>query len=301
MTGRNELGKDIEKKALSCARAVHEVLTRFDSGDSSACYLAPATKGGTLCTVTFMIVKREAVKERMKRGDEAAARLPPSLDPKVNTTPPAWASPPSGWIYGNWKITYSSNVGYQYLYSLEFDSSPILPTCFSPDPAAYPLSTFPGQNVDLQTWSAAANDSVGNSSTVLSAFGVDTPRRTDFSALGRGWDSVFDFAGTGALAGVNNTWELLAWGCDEKGDGHMAIYETAVSSGYAPPEVDIESRSEAGPSAATLEAIYRALRALGNEDLDALVANVTKLTVDGRRDGQPPFVFGPSCVNNTGP
>lgn len=42
----------------------------------------------------------------------------------------------------------------------------------------------------------------------------------------------------------------------------------------------------------TLEAIYEALRALGNEDLDALMANMTKLTVTGLHDGQPSFCVG---------
>ena len=49
---------------------------------------------------------------------------------------------------------------------------------------------------------------------------------------------------------------------------------------------------DAGAEPGTLEAIYKALRALGNKDLDALMANVTKLTVTGLHDGQPSFCVG---------
>ena len=57
------------------------------------------------------------------------------------------------------------------------------------------------------------------SSTVLSASASTlcaAPTAPAWAAVG---DIVFDFAGTGGLAGAHNMWELLAWGYDENDDG----------------------------------------------------------------------------------
>ena len=224
------------------------------------------------------------------------ARLPPSLNPTIKSHPPQWQPPPKEWLYGNWKITYTSNTNYGTLWNLEFDSYPILPTCNGSHPANCPLGTYPGQNVDLQTWTAA-NDTSGK---ILSAFGYDTPRRSAHPSEGTGWDATWDFAATGALKGLANSWELLAYGYDENGDGYIVAYETEPTSMYNPPGIDIESRSETGPSAGTYQAIITALNGLNDTGVDAIVANMTRLTQNGLRKKLPPFVCGPACVNNTG-
>ncbi|KAI9870468.1 MAG: hypothetical protein M1830_004218, partial [Pleopsidium flavum] len=109
---------------------------------------------------------------------------------------------------------------------------------------------------------------------------------------------VFDFAGTGKLTGVNNTWELLAWGEDTCGEGYMVIYETAVAASGSPAGLDIESRVEGGPSAETLKAILSAVRRLGGGELRGLAGEVKKVPENGARRGQLPVVCDEGCREN---
>ena len=79
------------------------------------------------------------------------------------------------------------------------------------------------------------------------------------------------------------------WGVDATGvmGGDHAIY------------VDIDSRSEDGPSPQTLNSIYDALVGLGNKELTGLVHSMRKLVMDGLRTGIPPVQCDITCVNNT--
>ena len=166
---------------------------------------------------------------------------------------------------------------------MQYDASPVFPQS----------TTLPGQNNDLTSFQLA------NQSALFTAYGIDTPRRSNNPSLGPEWEAVYDFVGTGALAAVNNTWELLAWGYDTHGDGYLVIYETPVASNGAPSGLDIESRSEDGPSPQTLNGIYDALVRLGNEELTGLVRSTQRLVRDGRRSGTPPVQCDAACVNNT--
>ena len=216
-------------------------------------------------------------------GHNVRARLPPTInpDPKPFST---WVAPPPGWFYGNWKATYTSQPAYFSMQNMQYDFSPVFPQSTS----------TPGRNNDITSFQLA------NQSTVFTAYGIDTPRRSKDPSLGPEWDAVYDFTGMGALATVTNTWQIIAWGYDTLGDGYLVLYETPVAATGASSGLDIESRSENGPSLETLIRIYSALTALGNEELTGLVYSMQKQVVDGRRSGTPPVQCDIACVNNTG-
>ena len=166
---------------------------------------------------------------------------------------------------------------------MQYDGSPVFPQS----------DTLPGQNNDLTSYTLA------NQTEVLTAYGIDTPRRSNDPSLGPEWEAVYDFVGTGGLATVNNTWEMLAWGYDTYGDGYHVVDETPVARTGAPAGLDILSRSEGGPSTETLKEIYGALVQLDNAELTELVHSTRKLIVDGNRSGSPPVACDTACVNNT--
>lgn len=209
-------------------------------------------------------------------------RLPPTINPDPKSYL-SWVSPPPGWFYGNWAITYSSQPSYLTLQNFQYDASPVFPQS----------AEIPGQNNDLTSFQ------VPNSSTIYTAYGIDTPRRSTQESLGPEWDHVYDFAGTGAIAAVNNTWELLAWGYDTCGVGYMVIYETAVAANDSPSSLDIESRLDVGPSHETLVEIYEQLRGLGSEELTNLVEETVQLVQNGDRRGLGPVSCDAACINNT--
>ncbi len=210
-------------------------------------------------------------------------RLPPTINPSPKSFL-SWVPPPPGWFYGNWAITLTSQPTYLPLKNFQYDAYPLFPQS---------LET-PGQNVDLTSYQ------VGNSTTILTAYGIDTPRRSTNKTLGLEWDQVYDFAATGAIQAVNNTWELLAWGYDTCGVGYMVIYETPVVASGAPAGLDIEARSDVGPSHQTLRDIFEALRGLGNAELTSLVGQIVPLVKNGARRGMSPVVCDAACLNNTG-
>ncbi|KAI0077400.1 hypothetical protein K474DRAFT_1697794 [Panus rudis PR-1116 ss-1] len=194
-------------------------------------------------------------------------RLPPTLNPNPAST--KWIAPPPSWHYGNWKVTYSSQPLYAPTMNMQYDASPVFPQS----------SEFPGRNNDLGSFQLI------NSSTIITSYGIDTPRRTNNRTLGAEWDAVYDFSGTGILAGTKNTWEVLAWGYDECGDGYMVIYDTTINTFHSLPAIDIESRSETGPTPETIEKIFKALRSLKNGEIDALANQTMKLVHNGARNG----------------
>ncbi|KAK5131051.1 hypothetical protein LTR08_001336 [Meristemomyces frigidus] len=133
-------------------------------------------------------------------------RLPPALNPTVDSSPPTWQPMPSGWYYGDWFVAHSSNKAYQALRDLVWSISPVLPTCgllANSTPAACAPGTFPGQLNDLSTWLAANSSS---SVPYISAFAYDTPRRVNNASAGRGWVDVWDTVGTGTLSYFQNGW-----------------------------------------------------------------------------------------------
>ena len=210
-------------------------------------------------------------------------RLPPTINPEPKTFS-SWVPPPSGWFYGNWKITYTTQPTYLPLLNMQWDSSPVFPQS---DP-------FPGLYNDL------ASGQLANQSSIITDYGIDTPRRYSDPSLGPEWEAVYEYTGTGALAAINETWEVLAWGYDASGDGYIVIYETAsADNNSAPPGLEIASRSENGPSAETVKAILHGLASLGDAGLTGLACSTQKIVVDGRRTGMPPVQCDAPCMNNT--
>lgn len=64
-----------------------------------------------------------------------------------------------------------------------------------------------------------------------------------------------------------------------------------ADAGFVPPCLDIVSRSDKGPSKATMDAIYDGITDLHNDVLTALVKNVVKMVQNGGRTGE----LYPSC------
>ena len=157
-------------------------------------------------------------------------------------------------------------------------------------------TTLPGQDNDVYSYQFI------NQSDIVTEYGVDTPRRSSDTSLGPEWDSVYDYAGTGAHVTANETWEVLAWGYDMVGDGYLVVYEAgATENGTLTPGLDIMSRSEDGPCMETVDAIFRGLVQLGDAGLTELTHSTQKAAIDGRRGGMPPTPCDAACMNNTGP
>ena len=152
---------------------------------------------------------------------------------------------------------------------------------------------LPGQNNDLSSYQ------LPNSTVVQTAYGIDTPRRSNDKTLGPEWDDVYDFVGTGFLSSVNNSIEVLSWGYDTLGVPYLVLYETPVAATGAPADIDIESRSDTGPTKATLSKLFDALLALNNPEITQLVHQTVQLVQNGARNNLGPVVCDAACVNNT--
>ncbi|KAK7685979.1 hypothetical protein QCA50_010789 [Cerrena zonata] len=63
--------------------------------------------------------------------------------------------------------------------------------------------TLPGQNNDLISYQLA------NDSTILTAYGIDTHRRSNDPSMGSEWDAIYGLVGSGALVPDNNSWNFL--------------------------------------------------------------------------------------------
>ena len=208
-------------------------------------------------------------------------RYPPTVNATIEHI---WTPPPPAWLFGNWKITYSSRPSYHALYNFQHDCYPVLPTN---------TSVTSGLQIDLTSfnpspkWSnATLNDAI------VTAFGYDAPL-TDLAP------SVYCFNGTGYLSSESNIWEETAWGYDTDGVGYRVEYETAAA-GAGGPCINVLSRGETGPSQATLNEILNGMRELyaGNKPLLELAHNVSKLHIDGRRTGNAPVACDMSCMEN---
>jgi len=219
-------------------------------------------------------------------NNKVSLRYPPSIDDNTRTWPAwtAWTAFPPAWLFGNWKVRYSSQPVYRALYNFQSDTYPVLPTDGS-DP--------PGRQYDVVSFSAVADATDATlGPVVVTAFGYDTP-------LPHVAPGVYRFHGSGALAHVTNTWEVLAWGYDSDAVAWRLEYETAHSGGV--PNFNILSREETGPSPRTLAAIFDAMEHLFHDDADllALARNLTALPLDGRRTGLPPVACDEACMLNT--
>jgi len=69
------------------------------------------------------------------------------------------------------------------------------------------------------------------------------------------------------------------------------VYETPAYGGLVLPCPDIASRSDEGPSKATLDMIYTGIENLRSDNLTTLLKNVVELVQNGSRNSQ----LYPSC------
>ncbi|TCD61344.1 hypothetical protein EIP91_008571 [Steccherinum ochraceum] len=216
------------------------------------------------------------------RTTDVVVRLPPFLCTR-EARGSSYKPLPTGWLYGNWKLTYSSQASYQSLENLELDSSPVFPQS----------AALLGQANDLSSYT------LPNSTILQTGYGVDTPRRSRDKTLGPEWDDVYDFVGNGVLAITDTSFAFLAWGYDTIGVPYVVIYESPVTLTGIPSAIDIESRSQGGPSKATLDKIFQELRALNNPEITQLVYQIKPLVRNGNRANTGPVVCDAACVNNT--
>lgn len=159
---------------------------------------------------------------------------------------------------------------------------------------AFPANaSLPGQTNDVTSFQQP------NSSTIITSYGIDTPRRSSDTRLGLEWEAVFDFQGVGAMSTTNNSWAVLAWGYDTCGIPYFVAYESEIADINDPPGLVIHSRSDQGPTKETLAEIFSSLRAVGNKEITALVEQTKPTIQDGERRGQAPVVCNDACVNNT--
>jgi len=182
---------------------------------------------------------------------------------------------------------------------MQFDSYPTLPSCMAFSPSTCLPGTFPGQLVDLTSFNLP--NTTTNSSVIGTAFGYDTPRRSNEPRLGPGWDGVYDFHGAGPLNRTMNSWEIVAWGEDENGDRWWVLYETpATGSNPQPAAISVESRVETGPTESVLTGVKVRLKALGNKELSKMVDEIVSVAIDGRRTEQSPVICSTACQQNEG-
>ncbi|KAF2031528.1 hypothetical protein EK21DRAFT_110898 [Setomelanomma holmii] len=185
--------------------------------------------------------------------------LPPSFE--NNTYHSSCAAPPTGWYFQPWSMFYAFIPQYAAFRNFQYDPTPIDPS----KPA--------GLVNDLSSFQLPGNE------TIYTACGVDTPHPTFLAVL--------DYAGTGILEGAISKYSMLAWGCDTHRAKYYASYSTAAELSGTPAGIDVMSTSDVGPDEATVGALAEALEKLGNAEISALVATLTKTTQDGRRKGLP--------------
>lgn len=210
-------------------------------------------------------------------------RFPPTVDTSLDAD---WIAPPPGWIYGNWKVRYSSRAIYQVLWNFEADTYPVLPT---------DISIPEGRNIDLTSFQTAITGNATTDQYIATAFGYDYPQ-DDIAPY------VFQFRGEGSLA-TENFWEVLAWGNDKNGVQWRAEYESQTSTTGLEACLNVLSRVEDGPDPETYQQVLDTMRRTfaSNSDLSMYASNITELPRDGRRVGLPPVACNAACMQNAVP
>lgn len=174
----------------------------------------------------------------------------------VNTS---WAQPPSGWVFGNWKVTWSSSPNYPALHNFNVDLSPIFPQTLDNTYQMHDLSSYE-QN--------------GTKNLTL-YYGVDTKRIDD--------SGIYNFSLPGG--GLDYRLEILIWGYDTEGIAYKVTYENEASAIQAPAALSIESRVATGPTQETVSKIVAELKTLGWEPLATLAEEMVPLTHNDGRKG----------------
>lgn len=167
------------------------------------------------------------------------------------------------------------------LYNVQVDFYPILSA-----------ENFQNQNVSELFSFQTANDS-----TIGTLYQIDIPQ-TDIASY------VFDTLATEEPSGTilsQAVYSWIAWGLDTDGVAFFSLYHSATSGVLAAPdEIDFLSRSKAGPSNQTRNAVLGNILDLGNDHLSALATAVGNINVDERRPGMLPVSCDGACQANNG-
>lgn len=195
-----------------------------------------------------------------------AAGVQVRLPPIFNTTNPHhhgefWRPPPVGFYFKPWSIILATNPQYSAMRNIQYDPTPVDPS----DPT--------GLVNDLFSFQRPGND------TVFTTYGVDTPIPDIPAAL--------RFAATGVLTGATSEYYFLAWGCDANRVPYYSSYSTATNLTQSPAGIDLLSTNDQGPDQATIDAIIKALKSLGNEEITSLVEQLKRIVQDGGRRNMP--------------
>jgi flavin-binding protein dodecin len=189
-------------------------------------------------------------------------RLPPTFNTTShNHHARPWLAPPVGWYFKPWNMMLASNAQYAAFRNLQYDPTAVDPS----DPT--------GLVEDLFSFQLPGNDSI------ITTFGIDTPHPY--------FSNVLYYAATGVIEGATSEYSMIAWGCDAQGVTYYASYSTAAELTSTPAGIDLMSTSDEGLDQATIEAVVRALKRLGNEEITGLVESLTMMVQDGGRRGMP--------------
>jgi hypothetical protein len=202
-------------------------------------------------------------------------RLPTAI---TNETTRGWEATPPGWFFGTWYFTHSNQENYFTFRNMQWTVSKRNPNDL--DDSLNDLTTFQILN--------------STDNTVWEIYGIDTPAIVQ-GAPER--DSYY-FNPTGELAFGYNKYEFIAWGYDRDGVAWFVMSETVPGDTTTLATLDIGSRSDKGPNEETMELIREAMVQLGNEELLAVMSNVTKLVQDGGRTGQLWPACNATCQTN---
>jgi hypothetical protein len=195
-------------------------------------------------------------------------RLPPSLSSSPSSAA-TWNGTPGDWFLGTWYFFASSSPVYQTTDNMQWTLTSISQ---SNDSAA---STH---LQDLTTYYINGSE--------YPFYGFDSPIVTN----------AYTYIPTGLIANYNNTWTVIAWGYDSMGVPYSVLYETAAYQSV--PYLDFISRDECGIQDDTFQLLQDGVRHLNNIELNSLLANVTKLTQSGARNGQPYPSCNATCMTN---
>jgi hypothetical protein len=144
------------------------------------------------------------------------------------------------------------------------------------------------------SWNDLVTYQLGNSSHVVhSIYGVDSP--TAVSNITQ--HDEYSYAPTGPISSAGNIYKIIAWGYDEASVPFAVLYETK-SAGQQSESFDIISRTDQGLSKLTLDLIYAAVDATGNQTLIAFKDAVFPIIQDGSRNGQLYPICNETCKTN---
>ncbi|GJC90781.1 hypothetical protein ColLi_13619 [Colletotrichum liriopes] len=226
-----------------------------------------------LCKFLILLSFAGATLAQIDCTQDVHARLPiiARTHEGVNAS---WAQPPSGWVFGNWKVTWSSSPNYPPLHNFNVDLSPIFPQ--TPDNIY--------QVHDLSTYQ------INGTRDLTIYYGVDNKRADD--------SGIYNF--TLPRGGLNYRLEILVWGYDTDGVGYKVTYENEAPEIQAPAALSIESRVATGPTQETVSKILAEVKKLGWEPLVTLAEKMIPLTHDDGRKGLE-YVCDATCTGAEDP